>query len=71
MALLCARPRATFYHSITLGPSPSPSFATSQVEFRGLCASRGEQAGVWQGQRVSEQITREPRPGLLVGRSWV
>lgn len=37
MALLCARPRATFYHSITLGPSPSPSFATSQVKSLEVC----------------------------------
>lgn len=30
--MLCAQPRTTFYHSITLGTSPSPSFPALQVK---------------------------------------
>lgn len=71
-ALLCAQSGTTSYLSITLGPSPLPFLCHFSASERGvLDASQGEPACVWQGQKVSQQVTREPRPALLEGRSWV
>lgn len=80
LVLLCAQPGTTSSHSIALGPSSYRAFANSTVkEYGGVGASHSEQVCVWQGQALNKQITRErwgqqgplPRPGLLVGGSWV